>query len=83
MAYLCQKSFGYIPIPTEHGREPSVRKAIEAMGETLRTYGGFLLDQIGFGKRVQILVFLAHNALFRFDDDPKAALIVMPANLLK
>ena len=82
-AYMCMKSFGYIPIPAAHAKKATTKKAIQNLGSMLRTWGGFLKDQTGFGKTVTVLLMLAYHAKFRPVDNPKSTCILVPATLLR
>ena len=55
-AFMLQRSLGKIPISEERANDPSIREAAQSL-ESVKTFGGYVVDGTGFGKTMASLLF--------------------------
>ena len=55
-AFILQPSLGKIPIPEERANDPSIHEAAQSL-ESVKTFGGYVVDGTGFGKTMAALLF--------------------------
>lgn len=92
VVYMLMASFGHIPVnglPDEHLNKPEVQEALERL-KGLPMQGGFIVDQTGMGKTIQVLYYLSWVAKNHIESlrgrnhkTNKAKLIVAPTVLVE
>ncbi len=60
---MLQRSFRKIPISKERANDPSIREAAQSL-ESVKTFNGYVVDGIGFGKIMVFLLFASQYSKY-------------------
>ncbi|MCJ1387691.1 hypothetical protein MMC18_000534 [Xylographa bjoerkii] len=87
-AYMLQRTHGTIPVPSAHSNNSVTAAAIRQL-KSVKTFGGVIVDEPGFGKTPLALLFASYHALFASHMDETGAashrpmlLVVLPSAVI-
>ncbi|MCJ1377918.1 hypothetical protein MMC17_001014 [Xylographa soralifera] len=69
---MLQRTCGTIPVPSTHLRNPTTAAAVHQL-QSIKTFGGIIVDEPGFGKTPLALLFASYHAMFAAHVDENGA----------
>ena len=78
--WMLQRTCGKIPLPPN--AIDRIKELVDSM-ESIRTFGGLVVDATGFGKTLLRLLFLSlRNKLVKFEEPYKPTMVVAPSGVV-